>query len=380
MGLALQDPASSLAHLADQRHLSPGPARDKPSARLSRARAHSLQLRHVRHAGICAQQVSDRACHGHDLYPHQLAALAAACYRTPPPGYRSYFRGRRGWAADADEGHDLARSGDPLPSDGDRSRPPSLERQEAFRDARTAKRQCSSSSSTCLAEDDDDDAELYRLGLLYDDEHERGPGFSLDAVVHDEPAYAYSVNFRQQGKRGQKRKVEEHGTGTDGHFELPLNLSFSRLADDEAIARFLISPLDEEVVDIPGGEETQDNSDSTHAVDATLKIIYELDDSARFPSASLRSYSSFSSDATIPPQCLETQLPDLISDFSDYGDDGNDWADLGCPDDISNAEAEGDEEAVTHADDAGADSAPDGESRLKEEEAEESPDAWIMLG
>ncbi|KAK7750717.1 hypothetical protein SLS62_007417 [Diatrype stigma] len=62
---------------------------------------------------------------------------------------------------------------------------PRLERQGAFRIPTTWR-----DPDAPPLDADDENRDLYRLGLLYDDEHLRGPGFSLDIIVHSEPVYS----------------------------------------------------------------------------------------------------------------------------------------------------------------------------------------------
>lgn len=343
MGLALHDSASELAHLAEHRHLPPGPAHEKPSSRLEKDKADLWRLRYE-----SAQILSYSK--PRELRPYQLAALAAY-HRSAPAGKdalvrRSYLhnQARRGWEGEDEEGRDLAHSSVPLPSDGHRRRPPSLERQEAFRDARTVKRRVTI-----------DDAELYRLGLLYDDEHERGSGFNLDAIVHDEPAY--TLNMRAT-KRGRKRKSDHaHGQARD----LPLNLSFAALGDDEALARFLISPDEEELYT---ANDTETHAFGSTAADTTatpLQIVYELEHSLFSPAISLHDLHA-----------LDNQAPDLISDISDEDDD---WAFLNQICDDNDAPERGARDAASTSTD---------EEESEEEERgrirRQNSDAWIVLG
>ncbi|KAJ6445709.1 glucosamine--fructose-6-phosphate aminotransferase [Purpureocillium lavendulum] len=62
--------------------------------------------------------------------------------------------------------------------------------------------------------------ELFRLGILYEDEHERGPGFTLDTIPHDtadEPLYRVTLRDRRRPRRRsapsggkQPQRSEEH--------------------------------------------------------------------------------------------------------------------------------------------------------------------------
>lgn len=85
----------------------------------------------------------------------------------------------RGWVIDSEDGAALARSNCWLPSDGSRQKKPRLERQEAFRVPEVV----------YTSDVVDNDADLYRMGLLYDDEHLRGSGFNLNSIVHSDLVY-----------------------------------------------------------------------------------------------------------------------------------------------------------------------------------------------
>ncbi|KAK3387749.1 hypothetical protein B0H63DRAFT_470848 [Podospora didyma] len=49
--------------------------------------------------------------------------------------------------------------------------------------------------------DDDGIKELYNLGILYDDEHERGAGFSLNTIVRQEPVYRIAFRTPRKTRR-----------------------------------------------------------------------------------------------------------------------------------------------------------------------------------
>ncbi|KAK0717523.1 hypothetical protein B0T26DRAFT_675817 [Lasiosphaeria miniovina] len=198
---------------------------------------------------------------------------------------------REGRAVEIVEGGDLARSALHLPSDrtakGGR-RPPSLERQDAFRDPHTSKTsnpallvsQNPSSSGKknknkrtfrqhLLSGSNDDFPEphgsgdyvdpgddiqvedLYRRGILYDNEFERGSGFGFDAIVHDGAPRLFNVyEARPPAKRGRSA----HGTKLDPQsnnptdLSLPLDMSRGAFGEDSALAAFLISSDDGVVV------------------------------------------------------------------------------------------------------------------------------------
>ncbi|KAK8848904.1 hypothetical protein PGQ11_015384 [Apiospora arundinis] len=136
-----------------------------------------------------------------------------------------------------DDGIALARSDVPLPGDGGRRTKPRLERQEAFRGP---------SVGGFVSSDDvvESDADLYRLGLLYDDdEGNQGSGFSLDAIVHEEPLYVVRLSRRKQ-KRGS-RNMRSPGT--------PLHIIYESL-EDSLYSMGPLSPVDY----LPGEEDGED--------------------------------------------------------------------------------------------------------------------------
>jgi len=332
MGLALHDPASSLSDLTEHRHLPGRPsAGSKP--KISPGRYYDLAFRYE-------LTVADE---GHrPLRPHQLAILRST-YRSKQPIYDSRHslpvtdvhnnRPNQRWApsTEEEEGRELARSEIRLPSDSRGRRPPSLERQEAFSDARTTKKRQRSPDLL-------DEAELYRLGLLYDNEHERGSGFTLNTIVHNAPVYSIGV---RHARVKRSRRAKTLGAAEPGRAELPLDLSFTGLADDDAIARYLISPKVDEIT-VGGEEEEKEEEEVTSPAStdtAPLTIIYELDSS------------------THAPQISHCDIEFADSIFYD-GDENGDWAAVLCDD-------EDEQETV---EDGGDDDAAPG-----------SPDAWIVL-
>ncbi|KAI5855106.1 hypothetical protein GGS23DRAFT_590174 [Durotheca rogersii] len=126
-----------------------------------------------------------------------------------------------GWAPDEHDGRRLA--ADPsivLPGE----RTPRLKRQEAFRAPKThesyyAARYLAFPCAYALpASDLDcaiavDDDELYRLGLLYEDDGVRGAGFSLDLISHTEP---YLVRPARRAARRQQRRPRGAQRRTQG--------------------------------------------------------------------------------------------------------------------------------------------------------------------
>lgn len=207
---------------------------------------------------------------------------------------------RTRWCSDEVEGRDLAHSSIPLPSDRFRiTRKPSFEREEAFRDASTTKDKANRGHNV---NDDAEVAQLYRMGLLYDDEQDRGESFGLDSIDHEEPVYSV-----RPAKRSRFTK-KSHSFSIDK--PLHLNLSFTDLGGDQNIARFL-------------------SSSSSHADDgslpettgpgarefAPLRVIYELDSSQ----------PSFEVDTSQPPDLVS----DLLSDYDCFSD--SDLDDLDMP-------------------------------------------------
>lgn len=294
MGLALRDPSSfnltgapgGPGSVSDT-DLDPTnfePSCRSPNPRTSRTAKQARRSRKSAFRGA-VHQASNRAC---------------------PPALEIHHVKPR-WAADVDEGAALARSAIALPGEtyhgserdddsqtsprsrstsSSRRRPPSLERQDAFRDVRTVKRRRGSSSSgeevlgrSSSVERDGMERELeeaqeieqlYWMGLLYDDEHERGEGFSMDRIVREEPVY--SVRVRPARNR-RYRRVKQNVS-----MDLGLDLAFPALAEDKALAQFLLSPHKEGEVVAPGWRAT------THDT-PPLTVIYELADEAVAPAA-----------------------------------------------------------------------------------------------
>ncbi|AEO58608.1 hypothetical protein MYCTH_2306063 [Thermothelomyces thermophilus ATCC 42464] len=97
-----------------------------------------------------------------------------------------------------------------------RRRPPSLERQGAFRDERTARRRRRWAPSGEDDDDDDDDehrqdAERCRIRLLLNDERELDKGFAPDRIAREGPGcYCYyCCSLPTWRPRGQERRGED---------------------------------------------------------------------------------------------------------------------------------------------------------------------------
>ncbi|KAI1743920.1 hypothetical protein F4680DRAFT_324512 [Xylaria scruposa] len=183
---------------------------------------------------------------------------------------------RLGW--DRDEREDGRRLAfDPavtLPGERQRHMP-RLKRQEAFHLPQTW-----DISDTDIVVSD---AELYRLGILYDDdgsEHTRGSGFCLDAIKHKEPVYSV-----RQTKRAKKSHDRRRSSLKEENPHLSVELLSTYLGDDAAIARFFAPVGDEETArlhhDDSGGTNQQQISSKLRNVSAeALSIIYELAESS----------------------------------------------------------------------------------------------------
>lgn len=149
---------------------------------------------------------------------------------------------------------------DPLPAPQLR-RTPSLERQGAFRDPRTSKER--------RKEEERDITEMYRLGMLYEDEHNSGSGFNLDGVGRPE----YTI----RPAKTRRRKTRQRSYEDD--LQLALDLSLAELGRDESFARYLLSPdldecpsedSDELIIDTP--DLTTDSDSDSDSCSETLSF------------------------------------------------------------------------------------------------------------
>ncbi|KAI6087564.1 hypothetical protein F4821DRAFT_105442 [Hypoxylon rubiginosum] len=199
------------------------------------------------------------------------------------------------WGPDREDGRQLA--ADPnllLPSDRSRSKP-RLERQEAFHQPKT---QLYHSDAV------EDDSDLYKLGLLYDDEHTRGSYFNLNTIVHSDPVYLVRPT-----KRAKKRRQDSS--------YLYLDLSYSSLGSDADVQQFLVpdlheipAPLDDRPMARKSHEDDAARKRSYR--DAALSTIHELPENPR---------------SLLEPTVSEvTDIPDLMSDEDEDEDESGDWA------------------------------------------------------
>ncbi|KJZ76377.1 hypothetical protein HIM_04106 [Hirsutella minnesotensis 3608] len=199
------------------------------------------------------------------------------------------------------EGRELARSEVPLPSDHFRlARRPTLEREDAFRDAATSARGKIRLRRSLPEGDDAQVAELYSMGLLYDDsdatDSQKDGPLSLNSIRHEQPVYSIRPDRRA------RRLTKSKGPGRDR--PLYLDLSFSDLGDDTAIAQYLASP--------PASPMATDDHlplASRHGRQQDyppLRVIYEL--SGNRP--------TFDVDTSQPPDLVT----DFISDYDCFSD------------------------------------------------------------
>lgn len=149
---------------------------------------------------------------------------------------------------------------------------------------------------TLSSGDDAEVADLYRMGLLYDDDESKDT-FNLNTIRREEPAYTIRPAKRARKAGGKSR-------ASNISRQLNLDLSFADLGDDDAIARYLdassattpaeIAAAHEEAIQHVAAQRSNSGS-------PPLRVIYELD--------SLQ-----------PSFDVETsQLPGLVDDFlSDY--------------------------------------------------------------
>ncbi|GAP87691.1 hypothetical protein SAMD00023353_2800120 [Rosellinia necatrix] len=281
---------------------------------------------------------------------------------------RSRHTSRVGW--DRDENEDGRRlASDPtvaLPGEGRRPTP-RLERQEAF---------CAPETWDILDTDVVlDDIVLYRLGILYDDDHcEHGKsepdkneyvhqsGFCLDSIRHEEPAY--SLRQAKRVKRSHTRQFLSERE--DLHH--PAGLLSSYLADDTAIARFLVpksghvsTPLCTSGFNDTNRQLRKHDTPAAMISSEPLSIIYELSEGLVH---------------ALPPSPTTNDFPDLVSDMEGEceGDDednpsGREWALV----------ADSDSEASLFGDGAWGDVDVDVITDGHVEIADAADGAWIFL-
>ncbi|KAI5465313.1 hypothetical protein BGZ63DRAFT_373264 [Mariannaea sp. PMI_226] len=298
-------PSSLIYH----RHILPGRSLLRPHAHRSHnysARSAAKRLQTSRRQQSCRDE-------GLDCWPEGLQC--PRCSAVIPPARRRRFlqehvidtgrspRSRNRWVKGDGEDEDdreLARSAVPLPSDRYRLvRTPSLEREDAFRDASTTKGNVHLQRHP--VNEDAELAELYRMGLLYDDEqdHAEAVNFNLNSIKHQEPLYSI-----RPAKRSRKSKSQRRHSELDQ--PLYLDLSFTDLGNDHTIAQFLspddLSSQSEAVED----DEPALREPSSARAFAPLRVIYELDGSQ----------PDIDVDTSQPPDLVV----DLLSDYDYFSD------------------------------------------------------------
>lgn len=287
MGLVLPNPSDPDfldTYLTSHRHL---PSRDpfsNPRAKHPRRPFAWSQWKNLTRHERLAQ--ADPEVSASPPRPHHLTLYNAnlARHRQPrSPSARSSpsQAGHAYYPSDIAEGHLVALSEVPLPGELPvtyHRRPPSLSREDAFRDARTSRKRPSPSLYA-------DDEELYRLGLLYDNEHERGEGFSLDKIVHEEMVWEVRPakrgrNMKRNGRKDASMNNLNKGVGGNGQdfCALELALSFAALGEDDALAAWLLKPGEEEIVPYQDGEEKERRGVVVRQGSGDLTVVYELDE------------------------------------------------------------------------------------------------------
>lgn len=291
--------------LSQHRHIPPGRSLNRPHAHRSRnyiVRAAAKRYANTPGTYLCQElglpcapncsrcsdsnPVTRRARIERDLRAETTPI--AIRYRSP--------RTRTRWTSDESEGCDLARSAVPLPSDRFRlTRTPSLEREDAFRDAATAKGNVRLRRNQSV-NDEAEVAELYRMGLLYDDEQDRSESFNLNCIEHREPVFTIRT-----AKRSRKNKTRRYSDLDQP--PLHLNLSFTDLGGDQTIAQYLSS--NSSATDSEPSDDGSVQQSSSRAF-APLRVIYELDGSQ----------PDFDVDTSQPPDLVS----DLLSDYDCFSD------------------------------------------------------------
>ncbi|KAG5921702.1 hypothetical protein E4U42_005735 [Claviceps africana] len=309
-------------------------------SRLVRANAkHLVESGQINVFPLCAEDHSqmDTAC----IRSHMQRHLRNHYGHARKPAHNEHVP-RRIDCVDQ-EGRELAYSDVPLPSDGHRlARPPTLERQDAFCDASSSRGRVhvrrllgpgpgyDDDGEEVDGKDDEDRqlAHLYRMGLLYDSEQDQGgEGFNLNSIRHEEPLYSVRPARRARKSTRARRVLDRR---------LHLDLSFSDLGDDEALAQYLVSLGRAEEAEGDGDGDANASVEDVHKLsrDAVassqsgpqtpLRVIYEL--------------------ATSPPPLVT----DLLSDYDCFSDGELDDVPL--------------------------------QREVKEDEDSTFSDAWVMLG
>jgi hypothetical protein len=145
-------------------------------------------------------------------------------------------------------------------------------------------------------------AELYRMGLLYDDNEKSTSdlGFTLNNITHEEPVYSMRPARRTRKLHNNTREFEE---------PLNLDLSFADLGNDDDLARYLVTPSSTPEATHGDMEDIQhDSRRHTRKLSAPLRVVYELDHN---------SGPSFDVDTSQPPDLI---VDDSLSDYDYFTD------------------------------------------------------------
>ncbi|KAI0835691.1 hypothetical protein F5Y06DRAFT_124397 [Hypoxylon sp. FL0890] len=241
------------------------------------------------------------------------------------------------WGFDNEDGRRLA--ADPnvvLPSDRSHSKP-QLKRQEAFRESKTWH----------YSDVVNDDSDLYKLGILYDDEHTRGSYFSLDTIVHSEPVYSI---------RPAKRARKQHRDTSYLHLDLSFTSRDSALDSQQYLApdvALLTPPADEDIPESQDVYRDDINPEGSYR-DTTLSVIHEL------PESSTPSFDTRAPEATDFPNLVCNSV--IEDKEAEEQEDDQDWAFLDA-DILSTTDADVDVDAEDTTDAASI-----------------TGEAWVVLG
>ncbi|KAI1328489.1 hypothetical protein F5Y16DRAFT_156249 [Xylariaceae sp. FL0255] len=203
---------------------------------------------------------------------------------------------------------------------------PRLERQEAFR----APRSWSAADTDIVV----DDADLYRMGLLYDDEEEgvQAPDFCLNSIIPSEPSYL--IRRGKHRGRAARKQAATFLHREDLDLGLSVNLLSAYLSDDTDLARFLAVPMiddNEEHAqlyhEVPCGYTVREAMSNEPA----LTVIYELENSTHSSESTTTAapYATLLIPSLLAPPDLEDcdkstlseEEEDLLSEL-----DHDDWA------------------------------------------------------
>lgn len=241
------------------------------------------------------------------------------------------------WEPDTEDSYKLA--ADPnffLPSDNSR-RKPRLQRQDAFREPK----------AWDYFDFVEDDADLYKLGLLYDDPHVLSSDFNLDTIDHPDPVYT-----TRPAKRAKKHRETFHlqfdhlvtSVVSDGAFQSPLTPETVEIS----------IPTEDEFIDEQRGKDKVSRRRSSRRSYRHM-ILSAIPELSEKPAPS--------SDKPAPAPAA-TDCPDLASDSEE-----------GCEDDKEDDFT--DDWAMLEADDV---NGPGTVVAVSIDASENTGEAWIVLG